>query len=65
MLTTLTITKMEIKFAFWGQGQFILFAACIYHRDTDEVKCKNFVRVTLENDYSCNVGYQLNNYSLL
>ena len=30
----------EIKFAFQGQGQFILFAACIYHRDTDEVNVK-------------------------
>ena len=52
----------EIKSAFYGQGQFTIYTACIYVRSQGEVVCKCFALITPENDHSCNVSFALNNF---
>ena len=42
----------EIKSAFYGQGQFSIYTACIYLRSENGVVCKGFALVTVENDHS-------------
>ena len=52
----------EIKSAFYGQGQFTLYTACVYAKSDNKVVCKSFALVTLENDHSCNVSFALNTF---
>ena len=50
----------KIKSAFYGQGQFTIYNACIY-ADGD-AKCKHFALITLENYHRCNVSFALNDF---
>ena len=52
----------EIKAAYYGQGQFSLFTVCIYMKENENITCKSYALVTLENDHSCNVSFALNNF---
>ena len=52
----------EIKCAYYGQGQSSLFTVCIYIKENDQVTCKSYALVTLENDRSCNASFALNNF---
>ena len=54
--------KNEIKSAFYGQQQFTIYTACIYVNVDHDVKCKKYVLNKLENDYSCNVSFTLNDF---
>ena len=44
----------EIKFAYYGQGQFSLFTVCIYLKENDKVTCKSYALMTLENNIETN-----------
>ena len=52
----------KIKSAFYGQGQFTIYTACIYVNADGDVKWKNYALITLENDHICNVGFTLNDF---
>ena len=52
----------KIKSAYYGQGQFSLYTVCIYMKEDKNVTCKSYALVTLENDHSCNVSFDLNNF---
>ena len=52
----------EIKSAFYGQGQFTIYTACIYVKHEGKNVCKCYALVTLENDHSCNVSFGLNDF---
>ena len=40
----------EIKSAFYGQGQFTIYTACIYVKHEGKNVCKCYTLVTLENE---------------
>ena len=54
--------QREIKSAFYGQGQFTIFTACIYKMENHLIVCSNYALITPENDHSCNISFGLNNF---
>ena len=56
--------QSEIKAGYYGQGRFSLFTVAIYMKQNDDTVCKNYALLTRENDHSCNISFELNNFIL-
>ena len=56
--------QSEINAGYYGQGQFSLFTVAIYMKQNDDTVCKNYALITRENDHSCNISFELNNFIL-
>ena len=56
--------QSEIEAGYYEQGQFSLFTVVIYMKQNDATVCKNYALITPENDHSCNISFELNNFIL-